>query len=132
MSEIKFECPNCTQHIAVPEELVGTEIECPGCSRRVKVRRMVCEPSTPSASMKTKPNESQRLHNEAVGYERGATIFGAIMWLCLICTLFFRNWTCVAAASGFLTLYLATKIIAQLMHIRALLHQQQADKPKIM
>ncbi|MBO7152734.1 MAG: hypothetical protein J6W67_02905 [Lentisphaeria bacterium] len=33
MSEFKFYCPHCNQHLAATEEYVGCEIECPKCKK---------------------------------------------------------------------------------------------------
>jgi len=31
MSQFKFECPQCAQHLQCDEQFSGREIECPGC-----------------------------------------------------------------------------------------------------
>ena len=33
MAEHKINCPNCAQHLAVPEELAGQQIDCPSCNK---------------------------------------------------------------------------------------------------
>ena len=37
MSEVKFACPVCGQHITAGSEAVGTQLECPTCFRRIVV-----------------------------------------------------------------------------------------------
>jgi hypothetical protein len=40
MSEIKFACPHCTQHIACDEDYAEAQIECPGCGKPMTVPRL--------------------------------------------------------------------------------------------
>jgi predicted RNA-binding Zn-ribbon protein involved in translation (DUF1610 family) len=35
---IKFECPNCAQHIEGPAEMIGMETRCPACGKTIKVQ----------------------------------------------------------------------------------------------
>lgn len=37
MSEIKFACPHCSQHIACDDAYCGERINCPGCSRALLI-----------------------------------------------------------------------------------------------
>jgi len=39
MSEIKFACPHCSQHIACEDICCGESIDCPGCGREMFVPR---------------------------------------------------------------------------------------------
>ncbi len=39
MSDFKFTCPNCNQHIAGDEALRGQKIQCPGCDHSITVPR---------------------------------------------------------------------------------------------
>ena len=41
MSELKIFCQNCRQKLAVPPELIGSEIECPSCNHTVKVTKQI-------------------------------------------------------------------------------------------
>ena len=34
---VKLSCPHCSQHIEVPEELLGQNIDCPTCKRRIQI-----------------------------------------------------------------------------------------------
>jgi hypothetical protein len=36
MSDMKFACPHCNQHLDTPEELRGTVVECPSCGKRIQ------------------------------------------------------------------------------------------------
>jgi hypothetical protein len=40
MSEFKFSCPNCDQHIAADESWSGAQIQCPKCQSQIVVPRM--------------------------------------------------------------------------------------------
>lgn len=37
MSEFRFSCPNCDQHILCDEQLSGSEIHCPNCQHRLQI-----------------------------------------------------------------------------------------------
>ena len=37
MSELKFSCPHCGQHILCDEQLAGREIQCPGCQQVLQI-----------------------------------------------------------------------------------------------
>jgi len=37
MDDIRFECPNCKQHLNAPGELANQLIECPGCKQTIAV-----------------------------------------------------------------------------------------------
>jgi hypothetical protein len=37
MSEFKFECPHCQQHLACEEQFSGRQIQCPGCSTLIRI-----------------------------------------------------------------------------------------------
>ena len=39
MSELKFSCPHCGQHILCEEQLAGREIQCPSCQQVLQVPR---------------------------------------------------------------------------------------------
>ena len=56
MSEVKIFCQNCQQKLAIPSELIGSEIECPSCNHTVKVPKQT-EPAQPSGkvSLQTQP-----------------------------------------------------------------------------
>jgi DNA-directed RNA polymerase subunit RPC12/RpoP len=40
MSEIKFACPHCSQHIACDEDYANAQIKCPGCGKPMTVPRL--------------------------------------------------------------------------------------------
>jgi len=46
--EYKFACSNCTQHIAVTEDLVGSQANCPSCSTLLTVPAPPRRPTNPS------------------------------------------------------------------------------------
>ena len=37
MSEFKFSCPHCDQHIQCDDKLSGRQIECPGCHHLIRI-----------------------------------------------------------------------------------------------
>jgi DNA-directed RNA polymerase subunit RPC12/RpoP len=37
MSEFKFSCPHCEQHLQCDEQLSGRQIQCPKCNHLIKV-----------------------------------------------------------------------------------------------
>ncbi len=37
MSDFKFDCPHCDQHLEAPPELMGEIIECPTCNKRIQL-----------------------------------------------------------------------------------------------
>ncbi len=49
MSEFKFSCPHCGQHLAAEEAWAGSQIECPTCHSRIIVPRMAPAASAVSA-----------------------------------------------------------------------------------
>ena len=59
MSDFKFTCPNCNQHIAGDEALRGQKIPCPGCEHSITVPRAFgddvspVEPEVPDVAEET-------------------------------------------------------------------------------
>ena len=37
MSQFKFSCPQCQQHLQCDEQFSGREIQCPGCHHLIRV-----------------------------------------------------------------------------------------------
>lgn len=37
MSEFKFSCPHCKQHLQCDEQFSGREIQCPGCNVLIRI-----------------------------------------------------------------------------------------------
>jgi hypothetical protein len=37
MSDFKFNCPHCSQHLEAPEELLGQAIQCPSCNGPIRL-----------------------------------------------------------------------------------------------
>ena len=37
MSEFKFECPHCQQHMVCKVEFAGRQIKCPGCDHLINI-----------------------------------------------------------------------------------------------
>lgn len=36
MSDLKFACPHCNQHLELPEEMCGTVVDCPACNNQIQ------------------------------------------------------------------------------------------------
>jgi hypothetical protein len=49
MSEFKFNCPHCEQHLACDEQFSGRQIQCPGCQHLIRI------PSIPGKTVDYKP-----------------------------------------------------------------------------
>ena len=47
MPDIRFECPNCAQHIAAPPEIAGDALPCPACGESISV------PDGPTLALET-------------------------------------------------------------------------------
>ena len=37
MSQMKFSCPKCQQHLQCDEQFSGREIQCPGCQHLIRI-----------------------------------------------------------------------------------------------
>lgn len=37
MSDLKFSCPQCQQHLQCNEQFSGREIQCPGCNHLIRI-----------------------------------------------------------------------------------------------
>ncbi len=70
MSEIKFSCPHCSQHIACEDGYCGERIDCPGCGREIFIPQRAAfiparagnMPLTPPVALK----EPRRAHSAAL------------------------------------------------------------------
>ena len=60
MTEVKFACPHCGQHLEAPEEVLGTVVECPSCNKQIQVPRPAPIASPPPLSP-TPPNRRRHL-----------------------------------------------------------------------
>ena len=57
MSDVKFNCPHCSQSLEAPEEMLGQLIDCPSCQKPIEVPfpRMAPKPSTIQRAPETAP-----------------------------------------------------------------------------
>jgi hypothetical protein len=53
MSEFKFSCPHCQQHLKCEEQFSGREIQCPGCNHLIRI------PSIPGRTVEYKPESGK-------------------------------------------------------------------------
>ena len=49
MTEYKFECPHCKQHLKCEEHLSGRQIQCPNCNHLIRI------PPVPGKTAEFKP-----------------------------------------------------------------------------
>jgi hypothetical protein len=49
MSEFKFSCPHCDQHLQCDEQYSGRQIQCPGCDHLIRI------PSVPGKTIQYQP-----------------------------------------------------------------------------
>ena len=74
MSGLKIFCQNCRQKLAVPPELIGSEIECPSCNYTVKVTKEIESRQPPGkVSLKTKTPPTPAASSVNVSPTQGAT-----------------------------------------------------------
>jgi hypothetical protein len=53
MSEFKFSCPHCQQHLRCEEQLAGREIQCPACDALIRI------PPVPGQTAEYKPESGK-------------------------------------------------------------------------
>ncbi len=49
MSEFKFNCPHCDQHLQCDEQYSGRQIQCPGCNHLIRI------PAVPGKTIQYQP-----------------------------------------------------------------------------
>jgi len=49
MSDFKFACPQCQQHLQCDEQFSGRQIQCPGCSHLIRI------PPAPGRTAQSQP-----------------------------------------------------------------------------
>ena len=60
MSDIKFACPHCGQHLEAPVDMAGQLIDCPSCSRPIEVR--ITPPQTVDPQLSQQSPQPRNLH----------------------------------------------------------------------
>ena len=80
MSEFKFACPHCGQHIAGDESYCGQQIQCPGCGGAILI------PQAQAASPAT--GRAQPVVEVSEKAAASAGMVPAYLWICL----FFLSW----------------------------------------
>jgi len=53
MSQFKFSCPQCQQHLQCDEQCSGREIQCPGCDHLIRI------PPIPGKTVEYKPESGK-------------------------------------------------------------------------
>lgn len=53
MSEFKFNCPHCKQHLEAPEELLGQTINCPSCNGAIQLPAPTRTPQAPPQAVRS-------------------------------------------------------------------------------
>jgi hypothetical protein len=83
---IKFECPNCTQPIEAPDEMIGMDVECPGCGKTINVGPTETHPPPPPPftrppeprQQKVDLPESERISRTAQNISKVGTLLAFI------------------------------------------------------
>jgi DNA-directed RNA polymerase subunit RPC12/RpoP len=55
MSDIKFMCPHCGQHIEAPEEMVDQVVDCPACQKQMTVPLHMAQATTQKPTLVPPP-----------------------------------------------------------------------------
>lgn len=128
---IKFECCYCDQPIEAPDEMLGTQIDCPGCLKKVKVQPMnERTEATIAPNSQAARSEAEKIRSSANAWSIMAGIFafgGCVVGVSSFCFLSDEGQRAVIGlicASGLFGLALWFFLIAQLVHIRALLAEK--------
>jgi len=53
---MKMDCPNCDQHLDIPDELAGQKIDCPACGENFAVENAASEAPESGQSKLNSPN----------------------------------------------------------------------------
>jgi DNA-directed RNA polymerase subunit RPC12/RpoP len=64
MSDLKFSCPSCGQHIQCPEDHAGENIPCPECAHLIRVpvsATLVPQPSEVAAHAALAPGDESKV-----------------------------------------------------------------------
>jgi heme/copper-type cytochrome/quinol oxidase subunit 2 len=140
---IKFECCHCTQPIEAPDEMYGMEVDCPGCHKKVRVRQMVETPVIVQPSMaerlaerlaEKQKAEAEKIEQQAMVFTGWSVFFIVIGVAALLFWLFFTcvigtddsgertcRLVCLLVVGGSFGLAFWFYLVAQVIHIRALL-----------
>lgn len=91
MPDIRFECPNCGQHLAAPEELATQLIDCPGCTQTIEIpARSRVPPDPPVAERASlKPVVAQPFSRTPPGTVAFVVVFCLYL---LVLVLLLRQW----------------------------------------
>jgi DNA-directed RNA polymerase subunit RPC12/RpoP len=68
MSEFKFSCPNCDQHLQCDDAQAGTELACPTCEQMLVVP---FRPAVPRGALRTDSTKANRKEKRAPSRLRG-------------------------------------------------------------
>ena len=63
MSELKFNCPHCDQHLKCDDQFSGREIQCPGCNVLIRI------PAAPGQTANYQPEVGQTWATHVGGAE---------------------------------------------------------------
>ena len=65
MSDIKFSCPQCGQHITCDELCMGMEVQCPGCQQTLTVPQIAPAPAAPPPPTQPRITINRTAHQPA-------------------------------------------------------------------
>ena len=80
MAEHKTNCPGCDQHLSVPEELAGQQIDCPSCSKPMTVPTFTEVGEDDEEWVEDSTPESSKL---IVGIAAGIAVLGVVAFIAL-------------------------------------------------
>jgi len=74
MSEFKFNCPKCGQHILANEEWGGRPIDCPACNTRITIPPTTKEPKKQAPPVAPAPKTCQKIPSMDVSAKQAAAV----------------------------------------------------------
>jgi predicted DNA-binding antitoxin AbrB/MazE fold protein len=60
MSEFKFSCPDCQQHLQCEEHMSGLQIQCPNCRHLIRI------PAVPSRTPQYSPDKIRAIYGNGI------------------------------------------------------------------
>ena len=125
---MKFFCLHCDQCIEATDELAGKTIDCPNCQRNIAVPFPEHHIAAPDPEAKPAISVAQKIDEQAQDANNAARFCAVMTCLSMVLIVFGATVGGLSGAGFFFILYLANKILAQLLHIRALLYRQIIEK----
>ena len=80
MTELKINCPGCDQHLSVPVELAGQQIDCPSCNTPMIVPKFSEVEEDDEEWVEESTPKSSKL---IVGIAAGIAVLGLVAFIAL-------------------------------------------------